>query len=374
MRIAIGALVGSTGGPRTYAYHLIEKLAQLDNDHEYIVLTDRADIFSHMERLEVVELPLRSRSLVPFWEYVSVPMALRRIHADLYHNTRAVLPWLCPCPAVMTIHDLAPFVFPDTFTKRQQLYLRGTTKGGVRRASFILTVSEYSRKDIIDRMGVAPDIVRSVYNGVTEQFYKIEDSARLAGFRARYSIDAPMLLCLGTIQPRKNLDIVIRSFAQLKRAHRIPHHLYIVGREGWLTHDLENLVFQEGLQDSVVFTGAVPDEDVPVFCNVADIFLSPSSYEGFGLNILEAMACGTPVVTTGVSSIPEVTGDAALTVHPRDVPGTADAVARLIQDTDLKEGCIEKGLMRAKLFTWDNAAQQIAAVYREQMEQHREPN
>ncbi len=367
MRIAIGALVGSTGGPRTYAYHLIEKLAQLDNDHKYIVLTDRAGMFAHMERLEVVELPLRFRSLVPFWEYISVPIALRRIHADLYHNTRAVLPWLCSCPAIMTIHDLAPFVFPDTFTKRQQLYLRGTTKSGVRRASFILTVSEHSRNDIIDRMGVAPNMVHTVYNGVAEQFYKIENQARLAVFRTKYHIDTPILLCLGTIQPRKNVDIVIRSFARLKRQYRIPHHLFIVGREGWLTHDLGNLVLQEGLRDSVVFTGAVPDEDVPLFCNIADIFLSPSSYEGFGLNILEAMACGTPVVTTGVSSIPEVTGDAALIVHPRDVTGTADAVARLIQDTDMKARCIEKGLIRAKQFTWAAAAEQIAAVYTEQI-------
>lgn len=370
MRIAIGALVGSTGGPRTVAYHLIEQLAQLDNDHEYIILTDKAEAFDHMDQLEVIELPLRSRSFVPYWEYVAVPAALRRSHADLYHNTRAVIPWRCPCRSIMSIYDLAPFVFPDTFTKRQRLYLQWTTKDGIRRADFIFTISDYSRTDIINRMHVAPEKIRTIYLGVTDRFHVIKDPTRLTTFRERHHIDAPILLYLGTVQPRKNVDTIIRSFAQLKRARRIPHHLYIVGREGWLTHGLKDLVHQEGVQDAVVFTGAVPDEEVPLFYNAADIFISPSSYEGFGLNILEAMACGTPVVTTAVSSIPEVTGDAALTVEPRDVQGTVDAVARLIDDPDLKALCIERGLARAKLFTWKAAAVQIAKMYQEQLMQN----
>lgn len=365
MRIAIGALVGATGGPRTYAVQILDQFARLDHRHEFLVLTDRAAVFSRMPGVQVVEVPLRRRSLVPWWDYVAVPATLRRHRVRLYHNTRAAIPWRCPCRAMMTVHDLAPFIFPETFAFRQRLYLQWSARGGAKRAEMILTVSEHSRSDILRMMDVPPERVRVVYNGITGQFRVIRDDARLEAFRRRYRIASPVLLYLGTIQPRKNVDVIIRAFARLKKERRIPHRLYIVGRKGWLTDGLEDLAARLCVHDDVVFTGAAPDDDLPLFFNVADVFINPSSYEGFGLTLLEAMACGAPVVTSDVSSIPEVVGDAALTVNPTDADEVAGAVDRLLSDPALRTRCVERGLARAARFTWQAAAEQILAVYDE---------
>lgn len=365
MRIAIGALAGPIGGPRTYAYHLVEQLAQIDHEHEYVVLTDHPDYFARIDGVRAVSIRLPTRSLVPWWDYVAVPAALRRERADLYHNTRPAIPWRCPCPALMTIHDMALFVFPETFTLRQRLYLRWSTRSSARRARMILTVSQHSRTDIISLLLVPPERVRAVYNGVTEEFRVIPDRTVLERFRERYRMTTPVLLSLGTIQPRKNVDVIIQAFARLKRGTGIPHRLYIVGRKGWLAEGLEELAGRLGVHDDVVFVGAAPDEDLPLFYNVADVFINPSSYEGFGLTLLEAMACGVPVVTSEVSSIPEVVGDAALTVSPRDVEGVADAVSRLLNDPTLRAQCVERGRGRAARFHWRTAAEEVLAAYNE---------
>jgi glycosyltransferase involved in cell wall biosynthesis len=219
--------------------------------------------------------------------------------------------------------------------------------------------------DIIQRLHIPSDRVRTIYLGVTEQFRRISDESALASFRQRYQITTPVLLYLGTIQPRKNVDVIIQAFAHLKRERHIPHQLYIVGRRGWLTEGLEALVARLDIQRDVVFTGAVPDGDLPLFFNVADVFIDPSSYEGFGLTLLEAMACGTPVVTSAISSIPEVVGEAALTVTPTDAREVADAVDRLLTNPPLRARCIEQGLERARLFRWRATAEQTLELYNE---------
>jgi glycosyltransferase involved in cell wall biosynthesis len=365
---AIGA---QQGGNETYIRNLIKALAAIDSENRYTIYLAQPDAAVEWREGFARQFPNFSIRLLPKpTPIVRVPVflayELRRRPVDVLH-VQYTAPPFCPAPVVATIHDLAFEHLPETFTRRGSLQLKLTVRRTARRAARIATVSEYSRQDLLRTYGLPPEKVVVTYNGVESHF--TPDPAgpdEAAAIRARFQIGREYLLAVGSLQPRKNLVRLIRTYAKL-RAERpgFTPQLVIVGRKLWLADSIFDEVKRQPWADDVILTGYVTDADLPALYRGAAAFVYPSIFEGFGLPPLEAMACGTPVVTSNTSSLPEVTGDAALLVDPYSEDQIADALLQITGDEALRSRLRAAGLEQAKRFTWRDAAARTLQLYRE---------
>ncbi len=280
----------------------------------------------------------------------------------LYHATEHLLPRLA-LPTVMTVHDLIFERYPQHHKLTNRAFLRVGMPLFVRAATHIIAVSHHTAHDLNSIYNVPANKVEVIYEGVEAEFQPA-DPARIEAIRTRYSPDRPYLLMLGTLEPRKNHHLALTSLAQLK-AQGYSHRLVIGGGKGWLFEPISALVKSMDLTNDVIFTGYVPSEDLPVLYSAATALLLPSHYEGFGLPLLEAMACGTPVVCSRASSLPELAADAALLIDPNDVDSLTAAVRQIIDQPDLAATLRQRGLLQASKFTWEAAALQTAQLYHE---------
>lgn len=365
MKIAIAAIMGTIGGPRTYAYNLIKNISIIDKENEYVILTDNIEGLNDINGIQKINIGFSSPYTRIFWDHFKVPLYLKRYGVDLYHNTKNALPLFGHTKSVVTIHDMAPFLFPESFTAMQRAHLKFHFRHAAKNANKVITVSEQSKTDIVNILGIDDTKVVSIPNGVSDEFCKINDPERLEALRAKYQLAKNVILCVGTLQPRKNIDVAIRAFSQLKKQKDTPHQLVIVGRTGWLWKDIVRLVAELNMEKDVVFIGAAEDNELPLFYNIAEVFLNPSSYEGFGLTCLEAMACGTPVIAANVSAFPEVVGDAGILVTPKSVEELAHAMSDVLYNNSLKGELIKKGLERVKRFSWAQTAEKTIDVYKQ---------
>jgi glycosyltransferase involved in cell wall biosynthesis len=284
---------------------------------------------------------------------------------DVFHATDHVLPPLRRTPSVFTVHDLAFLVHPETHLRSNRLYLAAMLPRYVAAATLVVADSEATRRDVLARFRVAPDKVRVVPLGVEPAFAPVALAEARALVARRHGLTAPYLLSVGTLEPRKNLRGLVAAYRALLQRHSDLPLLAIAGAEGWLYGDLYRLVQREGLAGRVRFLGRVADADLPALYSAAAAFVYPSLYEGFGLPPLEALACGTPVVCSNRSSLPEVVGDAALLVDPTDAGALAGALARLLADEPLRRELRARGLARAARFTWERTATETLAAYHE---------
>jgi glycosyltransferase involved in cell wall biosynthesis len=359
---AIGAKLG---GNETYIRNLIETLAKSDHVNRYtLYFVNREAARQWQGKYERFTV----RLLPPPTPIVRVPIALelelRRRPVDVLH-VQYTAPTFCPVPVVATIHDLAFEHLPETFTRRGRAQLRLTVRRTAKRAARIATVSEFSRQDIIQTYGIAPEKVAVTYNGISPIYRTESESAdEAAELRSRYRIRSQYLLAVGSVQPRKNLMRLIRAYDTLR--HRNPDlqmQLVLVGRHLWLFREVVREAARHARAEDIVMTGYVPERDLPALYRNALAFVYPSLFEGFGLPPLEAMACGTPVITSDVSSLPEIVGRAALLVNPYDEEEIAGAIARLMTDTELRRQLATEGAARAKQFTWQSTADKTLALY-----------
>ena len=352
-------------GVSNYVEAILTHLGQLDRTNHYSVYTTRG---LGNEQLHLPPnfrvLPSRFPTINPRvripWEQLLAPILLRATRADLYHGVLNVAPLACPVPSVITIHDLAFLVFPQTFRGVNRTYLTWATKASARRARRILAVSEATRQEIIRLLGIAPEKVVVTHDAADARFAP-PDPAVLAEYRRRAGLPERFVLYIGTLEPRKNIPTLLRAYAQIAREVDAP--LLIGGGRGWLYDEIFATAEQLNLGDKVRFIGFVPGEDLPLLYAAATVFAFPSSYEGFGMPLLEAMACGTPTVTSNVSSLPEVAGDAALLVDPRSPEALAEALRRLLTDTELRAELRQRGLAQARRFDWTESAARTLRVY-----------
>ncbi len=284
---------------------------------------------------------------------------------DLFHATDHVLPPLRRTPSVFTVHDLAFLVHPETHLWSNRAYLAAMMPRYVAAATMIIADSAATRRDVLARYAVAPDKVRVVPLGVEPTFAPVAPPEARARVAERYSLAAPYVLFVGTLEPRKNLRGLVAAYRALLQQRPDAPSLAIAGAEGWLYDDVYRLVQREGLASRVRFLGRVAEVDLPALYSAAAVFAYPSLYEGFGLPPLEALACGTPVVCSHRASLPEVVGDAALLVDPTDVGALAGALARLLDNEPLRRELRARGLARAAQFTWARTARETLAVYTE---------
>jgi glycosyltransferase involved in cell wall biosynthesis len=308
-----------------------------------------------------VGLPTARPVVRILWEQVLQPAALRRAGVELLHSLAFAPALLWRGRSVVSFMDLSFLRFPRAFNRGNRLYLTTMAHAAVRRADHLLTISEHTRQELLRLLGAAPERVSVTYCGVDAAFQPL-DEADVRAFRARHNLPDRFLLYLGTLEPRKNVPRLLEAYARLRRRGAAPP-LVLAGARGWGRDDLDARVRALGLGDAVRLLGYVPPPELPLCYNAADVFVYPSLYEGFGLPPLEALACGTPVVASNTSSLPETLGDAALLVDPRDPAALADAVGTALADAPLRARLRAAGLERTRRFTWRQMAEQTVAVY-----------
>src|SRR4029453_18394376 len=297
-------------------------------------------------------------------EQFSVPMDLRRERADLFHAPHYVLPPLTPCRSVVTIHDCIHLQFPQYLPHRLgYAYARSSLWVAAHRSARGLTVSEASKRDILRYFGISPSKIHVIHNAIDERFGETPSEEDVWRVRERYQLNDPYVLYAGNIKPHKNLERLIEAFYLLRREGADHVKLLIIGDEISKYATLRRAVHRYKLHQHVRFFGFVPDRTLAVLYRLAGVFVFPSLYEGFGLPPLEAMASGTPVITSNLSSMPEVVGDAAMLIDPYDPAAIADGIHRVLTDETLRRDLRRKGLARAQQFSWEQSVRRVREIY-----------
>nr|HID14459.1 glycosyltransferase family 1 protein [Anaerolineae bacterium] len=350
-----------SAGVHQYIYHLLRHLEQADDRLRYTVLLGEGVLPPDVALTSLRSRWPTSRAAVRvLWEQFVQPWALHRIGADLVHGPAFVGPLLAPCPVVITVHDLSFIRFPTLFRPANRLYLTVLTRLSARRARRLIAVSAHTGAEITRLLGIAPERIDVVSHGVDPAFRPLP-AEEVAAFRQRRGLPERFVLCVGTLEPRKNQTRLVEAFA---RIHDSQVKLVLVGGKGWFYDELFARVEALGLSGEVIFPGYVMNDELPLWYNAAMVLAYPSLYEGFGLPVLEAQACGTPVLISNVSSLSEAAGDAALMVDSCDVEALAAGLNRLLTDEVLRHELRERGLAHASRFTWLHTAQETARVYR----------
>ncbi len=371
MRIAIDVRKYHDFGIGTYIRNLVHQLGRIDKETDYVLLCqpqDRDQILLPESnfRIVVVSAPPYSVS-----EQFRIPVALRREHVDLFHAPHYVLPPLIHCRSVVTIHDCIHLMFPQYLPGRlAYAYAKAQLWTAAHRSDRILTVSETSKLDILRRFHVPADKVAVVYNAIDERLAVPPADEDFERVRARYQLKDPFALYVGNIKPHKNLERLIDAFHELRQESAFESlKLVIIGDEITKYQGLRRAVHRHKLHKHVRFFGFVPLGTLAVLYRLASVFVFPSLYEGFGLPPLESMYFGTPVVTSNVSSLPEVVGDAAVLVDPYDSHSIAEGMRKALTDQGLRAWLRERGMARAREFSWEQSVARIREVYGEVMEQ-----
>lgn len=367
MRVAIDARKLHDFGIGTYIRNLLRHLARIDQQNEYVLLCQESDLAVGEQLGPNFRTVLEPSPNYSFREQIHVPWVLHRERPDVFHAPHYVLPPAVRCRSVVTIHDCIHLMFPQYLpNKAAYAYARASMWNAVRRSHRILTVSEASKRDILHFFNVPPEKVVVVYNSIDERFWvepKEEDVARV---RERYQLDHQFVLYVGNIKPHKNLVRLIEAFDELrKRGGYDELKLLIIGDEISKLPALRRAVHSHKLHKHVRFLGYLPDDTLAILYRLAAVFVFPSLYEGFGLPPLEAMASGAPVVTSNVSSLPEVAGDAAVLVDPYDVGSIVDGMSRVLTDPVLAQDLRVRGLVRAREFSWERSVARTYELYKE---------
>lgn len=356
------ALQGHKSGVGYYTENMMASVMKEAPQHRYVLFTNR-DI--RQSRRPLGDETVYGRRFFPVravWMQTGLPVALRDVRPDVCHFTNYLAPVACSCASVVTIYDMTVFITPQFHGFKKQVLDRTLIPRVARRANAIITVSNSARNDILRYLRVPREKVKVITGAVSPMFRPVEDCARLEAVAMRYNLPQPFILYVGTIEPRKNLRRLIQAFANLKK-RGLPHKLVIVGQQGWHFEPIFAEVEKLGLKSDVLFTGYVPIEDLPALYSLCEMMAFPSLYEGFGLPVLEAMACGAPVVTSRSSSLIEVAGEAGILVDPLSVDDIADALFRIHRDPDLRHDLRQRGIEHASRYTWEATARSTLAVY-----------
>jgi glycosyltransferase involved in cell wall biosynthesis len=366
IRVGVNAHLLSCGesyrsaGISWYIQNLLHRLPDVDPEVGYTVFLGERSYKGRDElQLWPSRLPTHRPEVRIFWEQVLQPWAIRQAGVDLLHGMALVGPMVGACPVVITVHDLSFLFYPRSFPASKRLYLRAFTGMSVRRARRVIAISENTKRDVVQQYGISPDRVDRIYYGIDPIFRPLP-AGQVAEFRSQRGLPERFVLFVGTLEPRKNVVRLIEAYAQLR--DNCPP-LLLVGGKGWLYDEIFARVGELDLTDKVRFVGYVAGKELPWWYNAADLFVYPSLYEGFGLPPLEAMACGAPVITSSVSSLPEVVGEAGLLVDPDDVQALAEAMERVLADSHLREAMRAAGLAQAGRFSWQEAARRTVETY-----------
>jgi len=360
-------------GTSAFIYHLLRNLPSIATEHEFVVFTNAgsADLpLGSDPRFQLVASRLNTerpaRRIV--WEQTVLPWLLSRKRVDVVHGTLNVLPLARRIPGVVTIHDVSFLLFPERFLPGRRRYLTHFTRLSVRGARRVVASSENTRHDIIRLMHVPEERVRVAHLGVEDRFRCRPDAEVLARFRETRHLPEEFFLYIGTLEPRKNLVRLVDAYGAARK-RGIDWPLILAGGKGWLYDEIFQRVQDLGLADHVQFPGYVLDDEKPLWYTAASAFVYPSLYEGFGLPVAEAMACGCPVLTARNSSLVEVAGDAAILVDGQDEAGLADGLCRLAESSSTRNELSVRGLAQSAQFDWARTTANVVAAYDEALKE-----
>lgn len=373
MRIGIDArLILYRRGMGTFVYNLLAAIAGVTGDYSIILYVDDARAAEFVPQDQRFVVKVLAPKIYPLWEQISLPLAVARDRIAILHCAANTAPMRLPSGVklVLTIHDvmymLPNSVLPSSPSLYQRLgrqYRRWVVPPASRRANVIVTDSHHSSRDIETYLGAGKDKLKVIYGAPNAACRLITDATILNIVRGRYGLKSPFFLALAAVDPRKNTARIIEAYAKFRQMKTGDYQLLLVGLTPANQTPFRQLVQRLGVADEVVLAGFVSEEDLVALYNAAEVLVYPSLYEGFGLPVLEAMACGTPVITSPTGSLPEVAGDAALMVNPLEVGEIANAMQRVTRDSTLAQDLIKKGHEQVKKFSWRQAAMETLRVY-----------
>lgn len=380
LRVAINAHLVSFGqtyrnaGVSRYTYTLLEGLSRTTGDQHYTVFINRAEAQSasagpltangHLDLVPGPWSTKRPERRIMF-EQTTLPQELKHRHIDVFHSPVNVLPLRLPCASVVTILDLAFLAYPQYFRPARRIYQRTFTARSARQATLIVTIAEATKRELVARFHTPEERVRVIYPAIDADYQPERDPERLAAFRSRHQLPDRYILFLGTLEPRKNVGTLIEAYGRLRaRDERVPP-LVLAGAKGWYYESLFERVRALGLERHITFAGYVSRDEQPMWYAGADLFVYPSVYEGFGLPIAEALACGTPTITSNVSTMPEAGGPVAIQVDPSDSEELAHAMRRVLADPTARERALIEGPRWTRRFSAERMVADYVSVYRE---------
>ena len=369
MRIIIDAqpLLEPLAGIGRYTRSLLEALAEIDSDNTYFLYYG-ASLRQGRANLPHFDNPNFQNKLIRFsgklFRFLTEKVRLFPVGSflgdyDIYHGLNYYVPDL-PFPSIVNIYDLSCVLFPHCFTRERLRDIRYKMNASVKRAEKIITGSEAAKADIVNLLNVAGDRIEVTPLGVDKLFRPVSDE-KLTPLKKKYRLPERFILFVGTIEPRKNILRLVHAFHRLDR----DISLVITGRKGWLFEEIFKEVKRLNLGERIIFLDFVSETDLPLLYNAASVFVYPSLYEGFGLPLLEAMACGAPVITSNKSSLPEIAGEAGILVNPEDAGEIREAIISVLDDDSMRQEMIRKGLERAKTFSWERCARETLRLYQE---------
>lgn len=372
MKIAVNCLPfrGELAGTSRYALNTMRWLLANDQSNDYIIFSTKEFAVNIEEYLPNMRYTI---SVCPFkaerfcvrilWEQCVLPVQLILNKVDILFAPSLSAPVFSGVRCVVVIHDMVAFYFGSRYGKLRKCYIRLLTRCLLEKAERIVTVSQHSMNDIAKHSKKSVSKLSVVYEGVEDKFRVIDDPSVLMCCREKYKLPERFVLYVGMLEPGKNIYRLIRAYSGIYKTIR--EKLVIAGKKGWAYSEIFELVKELGIEKEVLFTGYVDDKDLPALFNCASVFVYPSLYEGFGLPCLEAMACGVPVITSGVTSLPEVVGDAAVLVDPQNEESIALAIKELVGSEHLREEKQKKGFERIKMFSWEKSTQKLLQVFGE---------
>jgi len=375
MRVMIDytSAIAQGAGIGRYTRSLVDALARVDGETDYTLFSVERPTPARgfpsagaAPNMRPRLFPVGNRAATIAWQRLRLPAPVELVAgaARVFHGPDFTLPPTLVARRVVTIHDLAFLTHPELAFPKLAAYLQAVVPRTVRSARRVIAVSQRTADDLVAHLGTSPEKISVIPLGVDPSVHRIADPVRIAELEARLGLRHPFILAVSTIEPRKNYERLIAAFARATQAPDGPRMLAIAGRKGWLYDGVFEAARRSTVQDRINFLDFVADADLPTLYTAADALAMPSIYEGFGIPVIEAMACGTPVVCSDGGALPEVAGDAALIVAPDDVEGLASALIRIVAYPALREELRQRGLERAQRFTWDTAARATADVYR----------
>lgn len=358
-----------SGGIGVYTHQILKNLNKMDKENDYhLIHYLKNDLDVYKENNEII-IPknrlIRGWGSYMFWRYFTLPQKLKKYPLDVVHDPYELGPFTFSQPfrKVITVHDLTPMLFPGLFKSGDVMLHRLLLKKTIEKADKIITVSYNSQRDIMDLLNVPEEKIEVIYNGKDDAFKQLK-SKEIRNVREKYGLPPHFILCVGGLHPIKNIPRLLKAF-YIACNDGVEHKLVIVGGVVDGVEEIFHTLNILKLEDKVIFTGKVSNDDLIGLYNAADLFLYPCLYAGFGLPPLEAMACGTPVITSCSSSLPEIVGDAAVLINPYQTRDLACAIKRVLSDDDMMGSMVKNGLKRSKMFNWRKTAYETLKVYKE---------
>jgi len=372
MKIAIDltSIPKQMTGVGKYAQSLVKSLAEYDKKNHYWIFIkgNQCKNFNpNKENFHIIYLSniLHNIPIRILWEQLVLPLYLYREKIDILHSIHYTTSLLAPCKCVITFHDMTFYLFPDKHTHVKRAFYRSFIPLSIKKANRLIAVSENTKSDIQKIFNISLPKIDVIYETINSIYHILKDIDTISQIKKKYKIQGKFILYVGTLEPRKNIPRLIQAYHRLIIENKIKHQLVIAGKKGWSYQEIFN-TFKSlscNIKKNVIFTGYVPEEELPLLYNAANLFVYPSLYEGFGIPPLEAMACGVPVIVSNVSSLPEVVGNAGILVDPYNIEELCQAIYKIIAKEDLREILKKEGFQRVREFSRKKLAKKMLEIY-----------